>query len=216
MKPQAKLVILVPDGAYPLVLGTFLTRRRPSLRIAEIPFEVCKDALHDSSTDVAALLRPFLKTCTHALVVRDLHGSGWEDRGPGELEAHLSSQLNRNGWSPDQSAALVVEPEIEAWLRFDSPHLRNLIRERARRRVADAELLFPEVAKEALARSGGVDSWGKPAQPKEAFEGLLLQFGIQRSNALYGRLAEVESLDRCRVPSFRRLVRTLRTWFPLS
>jgi len=39
------------------------------------------------------------------------------------------------------------------------------------------------------------------------------QFGIQRSNALYGHLASVESLKGCAVPSFNRLNQTLWSWF---
>ncbi|MBE7504076.1 MAG: hypothetical protein HS113_28070 [Verrucomicrobiales bacterium] len=79
MQTAPKLAILVPDGAYPLILAKLLTVRRQSLAIAAVAFEIIKDVFHDSSPEVITMLRPYLRTCTHVLVFRDLHGSGWED-----------------------------------------------------------------------------------------------------------------------------------------
>lgn len=216
MKMPEKLAILVPDGAYPLILGALLGRRRASLNLRQVGFVFIKDAFRDSSHEAVELLRPYLRECSHVLLVRDLRGSGWEDRGVDTLETHLLNQLHANGWKKGRSAALVVEPEVEAWLRFDSTHLQNLIRERARRKQAEADLLFTTTVQEAVASNGGLNALGKPLHPKEVLQAVLQTFGVQRSNSLYEKLADAESLKGCKVPSFQRLVTALQTWFPKS
>jgi len=208
------LVALVPDGSYPVVLAKLLAERRQSLGVAPVRLEIVKDALHDSSGEAASLLRPYLSTATHVLVLRDLEGSGWEARGTEALEAAIRRDLEANGWAGRPVEVIVVEPEIEAWLRFDSAHLAELVEHYARKRRDMAALLFAQTRDAAVARHGGLNSLGKPIRPKEVFLDLLREFGIQHSNALYGWLALREGLKGCRVPSFRRLVATLQTWFP--
>ena len=214
MSTPNKIAILVPDGAYPLVLGEILKRNR-SLGIRVVAHDFIKDALRDSSPESAELLRPSQRECTHALIVRDLHGSGWETKGAAALEEHLRSQLQDSGWPPERSDALVVDPEIEAWLRFDSAHFQDMLRDRARRR-RDEDLLLKPVIEEIIASQGGFNQWGKPLNPKESFEEALRTFGIQRSNALYQHLASRESLKNCVIPSFNQLVSILQNWFPLE
>lgn len=211
---EERLVILVPDGAYPEVLRALLEQRRESLGIRPVPFDVVKDAFRDSSPDSAPLLRPFLGQCSHALVLRDLHGSGAEERGTEALEHEIEDELISNGWPRDTVSAIVVAPEIEAWLRFGSSHMADLVRTRARRSKDRADLFFPETLDQAIAGTGGKSEIGKPINPKEAFEAVLREFGIRRSNALYGVLAAKESLANCLVPSFQKLASRLQTWFP--
>lgn len=209
-----KLVILVPDDAYRRILEVLLTERRESLGIRPMELRIIKDALHDSSGEAVELLRPFRGECSHALLVRDLQGSGSEAQGAAALEAELLQSLHASGWPKDTSAVLVVDPEVEAWLRFESVHLQNLIRERARRQQAEADLLFQQVLQVAVKANGGTNEIGKPCRPKEVLEQVLEHFGVQRSNSLYQRLAKVEGLKNCKVPSFQRLVSILRSWFP--
>ncbi len=209
-----RLAILVPDGAYPEVLKRLLGKRRKSLGIRDIVYSIIKDMLHDSSPDAAPLLRPYLRSCTHALVLRDLHGSGAEKLGAVALEQQLSKELTSNGWREECVGVIVVEPEIEAWLRFDSAHLEEMVRTRARRPCDLGAQDFRAARDRAIAKTGGLAPTGKPANPKEALEEIFREFGIQRSNALYGILAEKESLRDCATDSFKRLVQLLQLWFP--
>lgn len=213
MNTSDKLAILVPDGAYPLVLSSFLSDRTQSLGLRRIDLEIVKDAFRDSSREAVELLRPFQRTCSHALIIRDLHGSGWEDKGANVLEDELKEQMIVSGWTKGQCAAVVVEPEIEAWLRFDSSHFHQLIRDRARKKVEWDQLLLRPLIDELISKRGGKNEQGKPLNPKETFEDILSYFGIQRSNALYGQLASVESLRGCSVASFNRLIEIFRDWF---
>src|SRR5690349_7421368 len=121
--PHERLAILVPDGAYPEVLGALLDERRQRWGIRKVAVDVIKDTLRDSSPDAAQFIRPFLRQCSHALIVRDLQGSGAEGIGVQALESALEDQLVTNGWQADRCAAVVVEPEIEIWLRFSSTHM---------------------------------------------------------------------------------------------
>jgi hypothetical protein len=150
------------------------------------------------------------------MIVRDLHGSGWESRGAQALEISLKEGMVGSGWPEDRCCAIVVEPEIEAWLRFDSTHLHHLVRERARKKLEWDDLLLKPLIDEIIKSNGGVGAGGKPLHPKEVFEDVLKYFGIQRSNALYGQLARAESLKGCVVPSFQRLTGVLKLWFPAN
>ena len=212
---ERDLVVLVPDGAIHIVVTTLLQERRSSLRLPQLAFDVVRDALHDSSPESQAveLLRGYFRSHERALVLRDLAGSGWQAHGAGALEQELTNALSANGWSRERVGAIVIDPELEIWLRLDSPHLRALVEERARRNVNLTGHLFAQHVQAAVQKCGG-RSRGKPRRPKESFESILERFGIPRSNALYRELARKESLEGCAVPSFNRFVDTLRKWFP--
>jgi hypothetical protein len=118
-----------------------------------------------------------------------------------------------NGWARDRIEPIILDPELEIWLRLNSPHLQTLVTGRARRNTHLAGAAFGRRVQEAVHQWGG-ELDGKPRRPKESFETILEAFGIPRSNALYRELAVKESLQGCAVPSFNHFVRTLQTWFP--
>ena len=209
------LVVLVADGAIHNVVTTLLEKRRASLRLPDLSFEVVKDALHDSSPESTAveLLRGFLRSHERAMVLRDLAGSGWEDRGADALAQRLAQALAANGWSRDRIEPIIIEPELEIWLRLASSHMQALVAERARQNTDLTGPLFGQHVQAAVQQWGG-ELRGKPRRPKESFEAILEGFGIPRSNALYRELAGKESLQGCAVPSFNRFVDTLQKWFP--
>jgi hypothetical protein len=209
------LVVVVPDGAICLVAQTLVIQRRLSMGIREVDVELVKDPLHDASPEskVVMLLRGYLRTHKHAMVIRDLAGSGWEKRGAGALREALLRALTENGWEPHRIQAIILEPELEAWLRLTSVHVQKLVNDRARRNAGFSSLLFTDQVRQIVTELGG-ESRGKPRQPKECFEHILAFYGIPRSNALYRELARRESLDGCVVVSFKEFVQTLHGWFP--
>lgn len=105
-KYPSDLVVLVPDGAIRLVVQTLLTERRQSLGIREVRLELLMDPLHDASPEsqIVMLLRGYLRTHERALVLRDLAGSGWEQRGALALRQALLKALKENGWSENRDA----------------------------------------------------------------------------------------------------------------
>jgi len=206
------LVILSPDGAYKQVLPALL-KRHQSLGIREITFDVVSDPFHDASGQIVELLRPYLTSHSKALVVRDIEGSGKEDAGAAALEAELKESLVQNGWQADNSAALVLEPEIESWLRVGSAHMDALIKRLARRKKDEVDGWLT-IANTLAEGHGGWVQDGKPVRPKEVYQGMLRHFGISPSNALLGELASKESLAGCAVPTFKRFRDIVRAWFP--
>lgn len=206
------LVILSPDGAYKQVLPALL-KRHQSLGIRAVTYDVVSDPFHDASGQIVELLRPYLKSHSKALVVRDIEGSGKEAAGAAALEAELVQSLVQNGWQAENSAALVLEPEIESWLRMGSAHMDALIKRLSRRNNEEVER-WMEIADTLVQDHGGWVQDGKPARPKEVYQGVLRHYGISPSNALLGELASKESLANCAVPTFNRFRDIVRAWFP--
>lgn len=216
MECDHDLIVIVPDGAILSVVYALLARRRSSLRIRTLSFDVIKDPLHDASPKDKAvhLLRGYLRSHYRAMVIRDLEGSGWEKLGAEALREAISKALIHNGWEPERITVIIIEPELEVWLRLGSVHMQKLVRERARQ---NAHLIgqFTAHVRMAIDRSGG-ERCNKPARPKEAFAALLEQYWIPPSNALFTELAQRESIEGCSVPSFCDFVGTLRKWFPVG
>jgi len=208
------LVILTPDSAYKEVLPIILARHQ-AIGIRPVKLAIVSDPYHDSSDQAVELLRSYQSSHQKALVVRDIEGSGRERLGANALEASLSEQLIQSGWQNDRAAALVLEPELESWLRFGSQHMGSVLQERARKnrdKLAEWETKLGHICSE----HGGLDSLGKPIRPKEVFRDLLKAYNIPPSNAVLGKLAEKESLRNCRVPSFLRFCSLMQQWFPIS
>jgi len=210
------LVVLCPDAAWKQVLDVLLHKRHQSLGIREVRCRFVSDPLHDSSGQAVDLLRPFRSQASHAMVVRDLHGSGREAAGAEMLEENILADLEASGWSRECSAAIVADPEIEAWLRFDSKHVENLLLERARRN-RDRIDEWRDRLREIVANRGGANELGKPRAPKEVFADLTKGiYGIPTSNEVLALLAGNESLKVCAEPSFQRFKDQMRAWFPSS
>jgi hypothetical protein len=212
MAAPSKLVAVVADKAYEAVLNEIFARHREG-SFRPVTCRIVPDPYHDSSRKLTDLLRPFLRDYGHAVVLRDLAGSGYEDQGARKLEEDLEAQMRANGWLHKKHAAIVTEPEIEEWLRLPSPHMLRLLDERARKNRNRLNA-FQGVLDELLERHRGRDERGKACQPKEVFDGLVRYYGIPPANALRGFLAKREPLEGCLSDSFNRLLEILRTWFP--
>ena len=120
------LIILCPDGAWPQALRAIL-QRPESLKIRQVDFECLTDPLRDSSPQAVELLRQYVKSSRYALVVRDFHGSGWEEKGMEALHGRLVKGLTDSGWNVGSAEVLIAEPELECWLRLESEHLQALL-----------------------------------------------------------------------------------------
>jgi len=120
------------------------------------------------------------------------------------LETELDARL-REVWGAE-GKALVIEPELDVWMWGAENSLQTL-------------LLWnkAEPIRQWLSTRGFVfDDHHKPLRPKEAWELVLKELNTPRSSALYEELAGRFSLRRCSDPAFRRLRKTLQTWFPVS
>jgi hypothetical protein len=217
MSQENELVVLGADADIIAVVETLLFSRHRSLGIRELPrpqVTLIKDGYHDSSTPehVAELLQTFSRTHKRALVIRDFEGSGYEAEGVASLEQAIKHALVAKGWNLDRIEVVVVEPEIEAWLRLDSTHLESLVREKR----ANAGLLsaaFKAKVLEIVTKEGGFQPNSKPRRPKEAFESILATYKIPNSASLFKKLGSTESLQGCTIPSFLKFAATMQNWF---
>ncbi|WP_431877464.1 methylation-associated defense system protein MAD4 [Micromonospora marina] len=198
------VVFLVADAAMDQMLRGFLGRPQCHRSIGCNPFRF--DAREDlivapfRDPDVygraAELLQPYERSHRHAVAMLDL---AWEGSPtPEQIREHIGAKL-KAAWS--HSAVIVIEPELEAWVWQENPH------------VAEA-LKCGTDFRDVLRRSGHwPDGASKPPDPKAALEFLRRYHRADRSNAAFGRLAQKISVRHCEDRAFCQLRDTLREWF---
>jgi len=202
------LIVLVPDVDMENAL-TQILRRHKSLDVRPIDFEVIRyvgKADPGCYGQSHSFLLPRFGDFEHALVIFDHEGSGQERRSAEDVEAEVAQRLRRTGWG-DRADAVVIVPELEAWIWGPSPQVARTLGWRER-----PAALREWLEEKNLWRRGQA----KPLDPKQAMEAALRELKRPRSASIYRELASKVSLRHCRDRSFRRLVQILRSWFPPS
>ncbi len=205
MTPEKQdLVILVADTDCKVVLANLL-KRPQSLGIRSISCEIFKMPQRDSGCRTAGVefLRNFLNQFEYGLLIYDREGSGGEAFTAVELEEKSEKNLLRSGWK-DRVATIVIDPELEAWVWSDSPH------------VADAmNWDNPGKLRTWLCEKGYLTGkeQTKPVRPKEAFSAALRKTGTRPSSTIFKKVAEKVSLSRCTDRAFSKLKDKLVEWF---
>jgi hypothetical protein len=148
-------------------------------------------------------LRPMQRKYAHALVVFDREGCGREQLAGPDLESQVDHRLAESGWQ-QRAKAVVIDPELEAWVWSDSPHVDTVLGWQGK---TPGLRTWLESAGWLAAREA------KPSRPKEAMEQALRLAGKPRSSAIYRQLAESVSTDRCSDAAFQRLKNLIRIWF---
>ncbi len=200
------LIVLTADSQAQRTIETLLEFRRPSLGIRDISFEARRHPQQDAGcrTTPGQFLNSLRGRFSKTIVVFDLDGSGAGNVAAPELESQVEEQLRNTGWRTDDAAAIVIDPELEAWLFGASwQHLQDAVRwsqsEPMRKWLESRQFLPP----------GAV----KPPDPKAAFEVMLSLQRIRRSGKLYEDLAKLIGLTRCQDRAFQKFRDTLRRWF---
>ena len=112
-----------------------------------------------------------------------------------------------SGWG-GRAKAVVIDPELEACVWSDSPHVPRILGWESSGGSSDDMKQF--LINQAFLAKGKV----KPDRPKEAMEKILRLTKRPRSSSIYTQLAEAVSLDRCQDTSFLKFRTTLAAWFP--
>jgi hypothetical protein len=199
------LVLLVADKNAQYAL-TGALQRSEALGIRPIEFDFRVHPGRDggarkSGTEVLALER---RRFQHALLVFDFEGSGTDLPDAPALEAQLDDRL-RARWG-GAAKAIVIEPELEIWVWGSDNAVAESI-----------EWPAGKPLRKWLREHGfELQPSEKPTRPKEALEAALRVPGLPRSSALYRRIAEKISLQRCTDSAFIRLRNQLAMWFPKS
>lgn len=132
-----------------------------------------------------------------------MDGCGQEGLSRAALEQQVEARLFAAGWG-DRAAVVVIDPELEAWVWNDSPHVAMALGWEA----GESSL------KEWLKEKGWLpEGRTKPTQPKTAVEEALRLSRRPRSSSVYLQLAQKVSFDRCVDASFLKLRQVLSRWF---
>jgi hypothetical protein len=199
------LVIVVADKNMEAAMRGILSRNH-SLGIREVSYKILPHMHRDSGCRLGghSLLKSFITRCTYAIVMFDREGCGRENLMREELETLVENNLADSGWA-DRSIALVLDPELEAWVWKDSRHV--------------------EVALGWDGKQPNLYTWLHdhgyindevqiPQRPKEAMEAVLKVVHKPRSSSTYLKLAQTVGLRHCNNPTFLKLKATLQQWFP--
>ena len=195
------LVILVADKNMQAMVRALLTRTR-SLGIRDVTADVWAHSNSDPGvlTGADEFLAPFCRQYACALAMFDREGCG-QDRPADQLTREVQERLDQKGWA-GRSHVVVLDPELEAWVWSDSPH------------VARAFGMPSTDLENLLAREYGSRGHAKRTCPKEAMEHALRHSGKPRSSSIYKEVAQRVSLRRCNNAAFLAFKECLREWFP--
>ena len=199
------LVILAADKDLEFSLRGLLGRPE-ALGIRAIDADIYLEPDHDPACALRGVefLRNFQDQYQCALLMFDHEGSGREAATRETIQGELNSALAVSGWG-DRAQAVVLEPELEAWVWSDSPHVDNVAGWKDR----DPKLR-PWLVEQGWLNEGQT----KPTRPKEAFEAALRAARKPRSASLYKKLADNVGVRRCTDASFGEFTAILREWFP--
>jgi hypothetical protein len=151
-------------------------------------------------------LRQFSRDYDRALVVFDHQGCGMENRIPVDIEASVRHLLSANGWDGRRADAVVIAPELEAWVFSTSPQVEICL-----------AWPSPMPLRQWLEGQGlWLQQDQKPADPKSALEKALAKLRRPRSSAIYESLAAAVDFGECQDPAFNRFKAVLQNWFPLT
>ena len=198
------LIILAADKDMENALTGLLTRW-PALGIREVHADIQSHHEHDPGCAQRGV--PFLSVLAqryrHGLLIFDHQGSGREHIDPKELQNQLNRELAA-AWD-NRARAIVLAPELEAWVWSGSPHIAEVVGWRGR-----PLSIYDWLRDQNLLQPGAV----KPESPKKAFLEALHAAQTPRSASLYRQLAEKVSLRHCQDAAFLELRSILREWFP--
>jgi hypothetical protein len=205
MEINNDLVVLVADGQMESAISGIISRD-VSLGIRKLIPKIYVHPSHDPGCLLKSheFLRIFISQYDYSIVIFDREGCGQEFNSRDELEEIVEKNLDIVGWQ-NRSTAIVIDPELEAWVWCGSRHVEDVLGWRNHE---------PNLY-EWLLTSGYLYAEGsRIVHPKEAMEKALKIVGKQRSSSYYGQLAKVVSLQNCVDPSFIKLKSTLQKWFP--
>ena len=210
MPVKRELFVVVADLDAENVIRTLLKDRQEALDI-ELDFAAGTDLLRYTGrdcgcrTDAVKILRRVQETHDRALIIFDHHGSGSEDTAAPDLEGQIEKGLARSGWLPQRVAAIVIDPELEAWVWSGSPQVSK---------VLGWKQGHPALRGFLAAGGHWPAALSKPPDPKKALEEATRRTRTPRVSSLFSDLAATVSVKGCSDRAFLKLTDALRKWFP--
>jgi hypothetical protein len=199
------VIFLLADGGMEQVVKGFLGREQchRGLGCAKFSFDPDLDIRVAPTKDPGVygtaheLLHAFEHSHQRAVVIVDADWAG--SPGATAIREQISHRLDGR-W--EEFAVIVIEPELEAWIMNDNPHIARIFR-------------CPEDYRQILRQAGfWPEGSAKPPRPKEALNHLRRRHRVRAFNADFGKLAAAMSVRQCRDAAFIQLRDYLRAWFP--
>ena len=200
------LIVLVADQDANLGFESLL-RRAGNLGFRSLSAKVVRHDARDHGVFLRAhdFLRPQLRNYQHALAVCDREGCGREALAREALEQQIEARLRANGWE-DRASAIVLDPELEAWVWGDWDALVELAGW-----AGNAASLREWLVERQFVAHGQL----KPGRPKEALARVLRQSSKRASSGLFAAMAAQADIANCQDPAFGKLLTVLQAWFPV-
>lgn len=200
---EKDLIVLAADADISFAMRALLGRSE-SLGIAPIDFDVFRHNDRDPGcrTQAANYLRPHRDRYARSLVIFDRDGCS-SDRSRVGVQNRVEVDLRRNGWE-DRSKAIVIDPELEAWV-WGYPETLPVLR-------------WNESHHDLKQWLGNKSLWPasaqKPPDPKKALDAVMRRTRRRRSPRIYEGIASAANLAHCQDAAFCELKDTLQLWFP--
>ena len=199
------LFCLVADKSMEASISGLLNRPE-SLGIRPITREI---VVHDRRDPgcfhyAADFLDGFRSRARQAVVILDREWDGVPANTATEVEELLETRLRRNGMG-DWARAVVIEPELEAWVFSGSQHVESVLGWNGR---------APGLREALTSRNLWEAGADKPGDPKTAMEWALEQVRVPWSSSIFGDLARKVSTRSCKDRAFQRLRGLLQDWYP--
>jgi hypothetical protein len=200
------LIILAADKDLEFSLRGLLDRPE-AIGIRPVDADIFIEPEHDPACVLRGVdfLEAFEGQYGHALLMFDHEGCGKETAPVQTIQDELNGKLASTSWG-SRAQAILLDPELEAWVWSDSPHVDDIAGWNGR-----VPALRTWLIEQGWLEEGQI----KPSRPKEAFEAALREARKPRSASLYKKLADVVSVRRCEDASFRRFKAVLQEWFPV-
>jgi hypothetical protein len=197
---MSDLICLVADKNMEAAMAELL-KRPAALGIRQIAVEVVVHPRRDPGVfrEGIEFLRPLRDKYGHGLLLLD---AAWEG-APQDVQDQLDQALDNADLS-HWARAIVIVPELEAWVWSDSPHVDDALGW-ARRQ--------PPLRSWLQQRGLWAANDPKPRNPKSAVESALYDVRKPRSSSIYREIAKTVSVERCKDSAFLRLRKTLQEWF---
>ena len=185
-----------------------LTQRQAALGIRSIEFTITRHLLRDPGCRRQAVptARGYVDDHHYALVLFDKEGSGDEGAERQRIQNAVERDLHRNGWE-NRSKAIVIEPELEAWVWSGSANLGKVLG------WNEGTGALQEWLRERHLWPAGES---KPPDPKTALRQAMRAKNRRPTAATFKTLAQKVGLRTCEDPAFREVCETLTGWFPAS
>jgi hypothetical protein len=205
---KGNLLVLTADADAKAVMESVLQRHQ-SLGIRKITFNVERHSGRDPGImkDGPEFTRFYRNEFERVILLWDYIGCGWENRiDASACEAQIRKRLVGVTWK-NRSVAVVIVPELEAWLWTNRASLRK--------HWKVTNKLIDRVISEYESNTGLKSGTAVKEQPKELFEHIQLR-ELHRtiSPRDFSEIASSASLhDWESCGSFHSIVTALRTWF---